>query len=193
VVSSDGREDFLFDRGRSELQENNDKPQYSFGRLVTRVTPPVPIWTTHLDPVQYARVEDVDTSVNPVPDKLYGLFHESVDHGGSGFGDNDTVSRRLGYFGDHDRSLTTMSSVEVSESLEWVSAGDVRVEDEEGRIVFSEDFTSEGKRSGGTEGFGLHAESNGDTVILFGLLEHGDHNFGSVVDGENDVLDTSFD
>jgi hypothetical protein len=55
---------------------------------------------THLNPVQDARVEHVDTGIDPVADELDGLLDESVNHGASGLGDNDTVCRGLGNFRD---------------------------------------------------------------------------------------------
>jgi len=148
---------------------------------------------THLDPVQYARVEDVDTGVDSVSNELYGLFDESVDNSRTRLGHDHTISRGLSHLGDHDRTLTPMASVEIPESLERVGTGDVRVEDKEGRVILSEDLTGESQGTGGTERFGLDAEGDGDTVLLLGLLEHGDHDLGSVVDGEDNVLDTGFD
>ena len=148
---------------------------------------------THLDPVQDAGVEDVDTGVDPVSDKLDRLFDESVDHRRAGLGDDDTVRRGLGDLGDHDRTFAAVASVEVSEGLEGVGAGDVRVEDEEGRVVLAQDFTGEGERTGRTERLGLDGEGDGDTVLFLGLFEHGDHDFGSVVDSEDNVLDTGLD
>lgn len=85
-----------------------------------------------------------------------------------------------------------MARVEIPESLKGVGTGDVRVEDKEGRIVLAEDLTGESQGTGGTERFGLDAEGDGDTVLLLGLLEHGDHDLGSVVDSEDNVLDTGF-
>lgn len=41
-----------------------------------------------------------------------------------------------------------MGNVEVPEGFERVGAGDVGVEDEEGRVVFAEDFLGQRERSG---------------------------------------------
>lgn len=86
-----------------------------------------------------------------------------------------------------------MSDVEVSESLEWVSAGDIRVEHKERRVVLGQDVSCQCERSGGAEWLSLDRKVDGNTVLLLGLLEHGDHDFGSVVDGEDDILDASLD
>lgn len=43
------------------------------------------------------------------------------------------------------------------------------------------------------EGLALDGEGDLDAVLLLGLLEHSDHDLRPVVDGEDDVLDTSLD
>lgn len=86
-----------------------------------------------------------------------------------------------------------MAGVEVSEGLEGVGTGDVRVEDKEGGIVLAQDFTGEGEGTSGTERLGLDGEGDGDAVLFLCLFKHGDHDLGSVVDGEDNVLDTSLD
>jgi hypothetical protein len=83
--------------------------------------------------------------------------------------------------------------MEIPESLERVGAGDVRVEYKERRVVLAEDVTSESERSGSAEGFGLDAKVDGDAELFFGLFQHGDHDFGTVVDCEDNVLDAGLD
>jgi len=86
-----------------------------------------------------------------------------------------------------------VAGVEVSEGLEGVGTGDVRVQDKEGGVVLAQDFTGEGEGTGGTERLGLDGEGDGDAVLFLGLFEHSDHDLGSVVDGEDNVLDTGLD
>ena len=47
--------------------------------------------SAHLNSAEDARVEHVDTGVDAVADKLDGLLDETVDHGGCGLGNNDTI------------------------------------------------------------------------------------------------------
>jgi len=68
----------------------------------------------HLDPVQHARVEHVDTGVDPVSDELDRLLDESVNNRAVRLGHNDTVRRRLGHLGNHDRALVSVRDVEVA-------------------------------------------------------------------------------
>lgn len=108
------------------------------------------------------------------------------------------------------------------ELLEGVGAGDVRVQDEERRIVLAENVTGKSERTSCTvssrlatgsnrgrqlsspkgcrarfrgqrtcsQGLGLNREVDSDAVLLLSLLEDGNHDFGAVVDGKNDVLNT---
>lgn len=48
---------------------------------------------------------------------------------------------------DMSRHSTCVRLVYTPELLEGIGAGDVRVEDKEGRVVLSENLTGEGKRS----------------------------------------------
>jgi len=62
-----------------------------------------------------------------------------------------------------------MCLVEFSELLERVLADDVRVEDKEWGVVFSEDLLGEFEGTGGAEGFCLDGEFDADVVFLFVL------------------------
>ena len=59
--------------------------------------------------------------------------------------------------------------VELGELGEGVFAGNVGVEDEEGRIVFAEDGLSKLQRAGGAKGLGLDGERDLDVVLLLVL------------------------
>jgi len=59
--------------------------------------------------------------------------------------------------------------VEFRELLEGVLADDVRVEDKERGVVFSEDLLGELERSGGAEGFCFDGELDADVVFFFVL------------------------
>ena len=92
-----------------------------------------------LDPAQDGRVEDVQARVDPVPDELDRLLDEAVDPGRvRGSVHDDAVLGRLLHLGHHDGSFVAVAPVEVGQLLERVVADDVRVEDEEGRVVFAE-------------------------------------------------------
>jgi hypothetical protein len=96
--------------------------------------------------------------------------------------------------------------VELSELLEGVVAGDIGVEDEEGRVVLAEDALSELERAGGAQGLRLDGELDLDVVLLLVLFQaiirsslsnspgggtHGlerlGHDLGAVVDSEHDI------
>lgn len=136
---------------------------------------------TYLNPVQNAGVEHVDTSVDPVTNEFDGLLDESVNHGRVGLGDHDTVSRRLGDLGDHDGTFTLVGKVEVSaeiirlsvrgqritqiipKGLKGIDTGDIRVQNEEWRVVLAQDIPSKGK---GTS-FGVRQSGRRLHIVLF--------------------------
>jgi hypothetical protein len=55
--------------------------------------------------------------------------------------------------------------------LEGVVANDVRVQDEEGRVVLSENLLGELQRSSSAQGLGLDGEVDLDVVLLLVLRE----------------------
>lgn len=83
--------------------------------------------------------------------------------------DNDTVFRRLLHLCDNDCALLSVCLVEVGEFLEGIFADDVGVEDEEGRVVFAQDFLCEFERTGGTERFAFNRELYANIILLFVL------------------------
>jgi hypothetical protein len=97
--------------------------------------------------------------------------------------------------------------VELGELGEGVVAGDIGVEDEEGRVVLAQNALGELEGAGGAEGLGLDGELYIDVVLL--LILHGQlvyallrlgrctnclqrlsHDLWAVVDGEDDISDT---
>lgn len=122
-----------------------------------------------LDAVEDRRVEDVDTGVDAVSDVLLGLLYESVNRRRVGVREHDTVLRRLIDLGDlstvglwgavrqvrvtisiedlrrtHEKgSLSSVGGVEVAHLLEGVRASDIRVENEERRVVLAKNFACE--------------------------------------------------
>ena len=111
---------------------------------------------------------------------------------------------------NHDRSFSSVRNVEISQLLKGVGASDVGVEDKEGSVVLAEDVLGEGEGSGwrgakrsdaegsrsrregrtGSERLRLDGEGDLDAVLGFALGEERDHDFGTVVYRENDVLDS---
>lgn len=78
------------------------------------------------DTLENAGVEDVDSGVDAVTDKLDWFLDEAVDAGGVvGLVDDDTVLGGLLDLGDDDGALFAVGFVEVCKSLEWVFADDV--------------------------------------------------------------------
>jgi hypothetical protein len=122
---------------------------------------------------------------------------------------NDTVLGRLLHLCHDNRALIAVILVELGELLEGIVAGNVGVEDEEGRVVLSEDVFGELEGTGGTEGLGLDGEGDGDAVLLLVLhirlfvrsvmplsrytngLQRLGHDFRAVVDSKDDICDTS--
>jgi len=162
-----------------------------------------------LDALEHARVHDVDTGIDAVADELDGLLDESVDLGGvTGLVDYDTVFGGLFDLGDDDGAFVAVLLVELGELLEGVVAGDVGVEDEEGRVVLAQDVLGELEGAGGAEGLGLDGECDGHVVLLLVLrsrlfvcsglqrggythcLERLGHDLGAVVDCEDNICDT---
>jgi len=62
-----------------------------------------------------------------------------------------------------------MGFVEVGQFLEGIVTNDVRVEYEEGSIVFAQNFFSELEGTGGTEWFSFDTELNVYVVFFFPL------------------------
>ena len=62
-----------------------------------------------------------------------------------------------------------MGLVEVGQLLEGVVADDVRVEDEEGRVVLAENLLSKLQGTGGAQGLGFDGEIDLDVVLLLVL------------------------
>lgn len=82
---------------------------------------------------------------------------------------NNTVLGRLLDLGHNDSALLAVLLVECSELLERVFAGNIGVEDEEGRVVLAENALSELERAGGAQGLSLDGELNLDVVLLLVL------------------------
>jgi hypothetical protein len=49
-------------------------------------------------------------------------------------------------------------------------ADDIRIEDEEWRVIFREDIACQGERAGGAKRFGLNGKCDSDIVFLFILF-----------------------
>jgi hypothetical protein len=145
-----------------------------------------------LDAVQNRRVEDVDTRVDAVSDELDGLLDEAVDaRVVIGLVDNDSVLARLLDLCDNNGALLAVSPVESGQLFEGEFANDVRVEDEERRVVLAECLFSQLERASGSQWLGLDRELDVYAVLFLVLLEGFGHDLGAVVDGEDDVGHTS--
>lgn len=143
AVLDNGRESLLLDRGRAEL-----------------------------DALQHAGVQNVDTRVDAVADKLDGLLDEAVNLGGvARLVYYHTVLGRLLDLGHDDRALVAMGLVELGELLEGVVAGDIGVEDEKGRVVLAEHVLGELEGTGGAERLGFDGEGDADVVLLLVLQD----------------------
>lgn len=108
-----------------------------------------------------------------------------------GFVDHDTVFAGFFDFGHHDGTLIAMSFVEFCQLGERILADDVRVQHEEGLVILPENLLSQFERTSGAEGLRLDAKGDFDIVRLFILLKRTSHVIWAVVDGEDDVCDTS--
>lgn len=103
-----------------------------------------------LDALENAGVEDVDAGVDAVADELDWLLDEAVDAGGVVWLVNyDTVLGGFLDLGDDNGALVAVSLVEVCKGLEGVFADDVRVEDEERRVILAQDLLGKLKGAGG--------------------------------------------
>lgn len=141
AVLADGGESLLFDRRGSQV-----------------------------DTLEHAGVEDVEAGVDAVTDELDGLLDEAVDARGMvGFVDDDAV---LGGFVDlgHDNgALVTVRLVELCELFERVLADDIRVQHEEGGVVFAQDLLCQLQWSGRSKRFCLDGEVDSHVVLFFVL------------------------
>lgn len=145
---------------------------------------------TELDALEDGGVQDVDAGVDAVADELDGLLDEAVDQrGGARLVYNDAVLGRLLDLGHDDGALAAVLLVEGGELGEGVVAGDVGVEDEEGRLVLAQDAFGQLEGAGGAEGLCLDRELDLDVVLLLVRLERLGHDLRAVVDGEDDVGD----
>jgi hypothetical protein len=126
---------------------------------------------SELDAFEDGWVEDVDTGVDSVADKLDWLLDESVDAGAvARLVHNDTI---LGWFldlGDDDGSLVAVSLVESNKLLEWVIADDIAVEHEEGLVVLEEGLFGELEGTGSAEWFRLDGEFDLDVEAFLELV-----------------------
>lgn len=104
---------------------------------------------------------------------------------------NDTVLAGLLDLGDDNGALLAVSLVEAGQVLEGEIADDVRVEDEERRIILAEDLLCELQGTSGAQWLGLDGEGDIDVVLFFIALEGLGHDLGAVVDGEDDVSHAS--
>lgn len=112
AIADNGRESFLLDRGRAQLDTGEDRG-----------------------------VENVHAGVDAVADELDGLLDKAVDARRVVRSvDNDTVLGRLLDLSDDDGALIAVGLVEIGQLLEGVLADDVRVEHEEGRVVLAENL-----------------------------------------------------
>lgn len=142
TVLANGWEGFLFDGGRAQF-----------------------------DAVENTWVQEVDTGVDSVTNKLDRLLDETVDAGWVvGLVNDDTVLGGLIHLGDDDGSLIAMVLVELCELLEGVIANDIGVEDEEWRVILAQDLLGQFQGACGAQGFGFDGEFDSD-VILFLILE----------------------
>lgn len=138
AIQDHGREGLLLDGGRSQI-----------------------------DAVEDRRVENVDTGIDPVADELDGLLHEPLDTGLVARGvHNNTILRGLLDLGDTNSALISVLLVECGQLLKWVFARHVGVKDEERGVVLSEDFASQLKGTGSSQGLGLDREGNVDAESL---------------------------
>lgn len=123
-----------------------------------------------LDTVEDRGVEDVHAGVDTVTDELDGLLNESVDQGTvARLVDNDTILGRLLDLGDDNGTLVAVVLVESQEVLEGVVADDIGVEDEERRVVLSENALSKLQGASSVEGLSLDGELDVDVVLLLVL------------------------
>ena len=84
----------------------------------------------------------------------------------------------------------TMIDVKLDHVSEWEITNDIGVEHKERLLVLAKDFTGQCQWTGRSKRLGLDGKCDGDTQILLNLLHLGDHELGSVVDGQDNVLDS---
>lgn len=123
-----------------------------------------------LDALEHAGVEDVNAGVDAVADELDGLLDEALDLGvGTRLVHHDAVLGGLLDLCDDNGALVAVLLVELGELLEGIVAGDIGVEDEEGRVVLAQDLLGELQGAGGAEGLRLDGEGDCDVVLLLVL------------------------
>jgi hypothetical protein len=123
-----------------------------------------------LDTVEDGGVEDVHAGIDTVADELDGLLDKSVDQRAvTRLVDNNTILGGFLNLGDDNGTLIAVVLVESQEVLEGVVANDIGVEDEEGRVVLSENTLSKLQGSSSIEGLSLDGEFDVD-VVLFLVL-----------------------
>ena len=109
-----------------------------------------------LDALEHRGVQDIDTGIDTVSHEFDRLLDKAVDaRRVVGLVDYDTIFRRFFDFGDDDRSLLTVCLVKCGEIRKGVFADNIGVQDEEGAVVFSEDFFGELERACSAKGFGF--------------------------------------
>lgn len=136
-------------------------------------------------------VEDVDTSIDSVANKLNGLLDESVNLSGVLFLDNDTVLGGFVDLGSDNGTLTTVGLVKLCELGKGIVTDDIGVEDKEGGVILLEDIFGKFEGTSGSKGFSFDGEGDVDTVFFFVLFKGSDHNFGTIVNGQDNVLNAS--
>ena len=72
-----------------------------------------------------------------------------------GLVNDDTVLGGLLDLGDDNGALVAVAFVELEQVLEGVVANDIRVEDEEWRVILEQDLLGELQGTSGVEGLGL--------------------------------------
>ena len=141
AVFTDGGESFLFNRGRANFNSLED-----------------------------AWVQDVDTGVDSVANEFDRFFNKTIDAGGMAFLVNDhTVFGWLFHLGDDDGALLAMVTVELGQLLERIVADDIRIQDEERRIILTKDLLGQFQRASSAERFRFDGEFDLDVVFLLVL------------------------
>ena len=143
-----------------------------------------------LDAVEHGGVEDVDAGVDAVAHKLDRFLHESINPAGVvGLVDDDAVFARLLHLRHHDRAFLSVLCMELGQLLEGIFTYHIRVQHEEGLVVFAQYLLGELQWACGAQWFCLDGELDVDAVLFLVLFQCGGHDFGPVVDGEHDVGD----
>lgn len=88
-----------------------------------------------------------------------------------GLVDDDTVFGGLLDLGDNNGAFIAVGVVEVDEILEGELAGNIRVEDEKGRVVLAKDVLGELQRTGSAERFWLEREVDLDAACCLVLSD----------------------